>query len=442
MKALPIVARFAFALFTGASVAAGNGGEWRNALSLAIPRQEIGAARVGDAVYVVGGLNLGPGFPVALDTVEVYDVPSGTWSTAAPLPVPLHHAGVAAVDGLVYVAGGYTGDFDVEGKLWIYDPGADTWSAGAELPLPLAACWAVGHGGKLYVFGGTNGAIVTRLTLIYDPLADAWSQGADMPSRREHLSASVVGDFVYVLGGRVGATVSAANERYHPPSDTWQSMAPMPTARSAMATGVFGNQIWSMGGELPILHDANEVYDVATDTWTSVEPMALPRHGMVAVPLDDGLLVPGGGVAIGFGPTAAVDIFFPDFLGTPGSISLAAGGTQTLLLDAGAAGSNDLYWIFGSATGTSPGIPLGGGLTLPLVFDAYTGLTLKRPFLGIFSGFLAFLDAKGQASASITLPAGSDPSLMGLDLFHAYTAARTLGATTYASTAVSVTLGP
>ena len=79
-----------FALGSAAAIDAGqpgSGGRWDPVAALGIPRQEFGAARIGDSVFVVGGLNLGPGFPVALDTIEVYDLPTGTWSRAAEIEV-------------------------------------------------------------------------------------------------------------------------------------------------------------------------------------------------------------------------------------------------------------------------------------------------------------------------------------------------------------------
>lgn len=39
--------------------------------------------------------------------------------------------------------------------------------------------------------------------------------------------------------------------------------------------------------------------------------MAIPRHGVAAVSLGDRMIVPGGGIVQGFGPTDAVDAFIP-----------------------------------------------------------------------------------------------------------------------------------
>ncbi len=123
------------------------------------------------------------------------------------------------------------------------------------------------------------------------------------------------------------------------------------------------------------------------------------------------------------------------------SISLSAGGSQQLNLLAGLERATDFYWIFGSATGTSPGIDF-GSVNLPLNFDAYFNLTLQKPFLGIFGSFVGFLGADGTGQASLDLPSGVDPSLVGLELRHAFTTAAVIGTVDFASNAESVLLVP
>jgi hypothetical protein len=52
-------------------------------------------------------------------------------------------------------------------------------------------------------------------------------------------------------------------------------------------------------------------YDPSSDQWSQAAPMAIPRHGVAAVSLGDRMIVPGGGIVQGFGPTDAVDAFIP-----------------------------------------------------------------------------------------------------------------------------------
>ena len=294
----------------GAAIAV-DGGEWVPLASMNMARQEVGAARIGNTVYVVGGLVSGPGF-TATATVEAYDIIQNTWSFVAPLPVALHHMGVAALDGKLYVMGGYlTGSFQARSEVRVYDPVQNSWSDGPALPSARGACWAVAHQGRIYLFGGRDAAGVTRrTTFIFDPSSNMWSTGADMPTAREHLTAAALGGFVYVIGGRNGPS-NNLNERYDPVDNQWATLAPMPTARSATATAAFGGKIYVAGGETPMLFDVHEVYDPDGDSWSTSKPMPIPRHGIAAVPLDDRILTPAGGTVQGLAPTSEVDSFVP-----------------------------------------------------------------------------------------------------------------------------------
>lgn len=102
------------------------------------------------------------------------------------------------------------------------------------------------------------------------------------------------------------------------------------------------------------------------------------------------------------------------------SISLSAGGTQALLVKGGIPNAGAVYFILGSATGTSPGLPLGMGVELPLFADAYTTFTIKKWNSGPFTSTLGALSDLGRAQASISIPPGTDPSLAGLTLTHAF----------------------
>jgi hypothetical protein len=63
-----------------------------------------------------------------------------------------------------------------------------------------------------------------------------------------------------------------------------------------------------------------------------------------------------------------------------------------------------LYLIAWTGSGTTPGTPLGFGLTLPLNFDPLTQLGLDALNGPVFGGFLGVLDAQGRGQATFTLP--------------------------------------
>jgi N-acetylneuraminic acid mutarotase len=74
--------------------------------------------------YVSGGLLTGHS-DSPTNIVEVYDTKTDKWTTAAPLPEPLHHIAAAANNGKVYVVGGWDAEKNSSKKLFIYDPDAN-----------------------------------------------------------------------------------------------------------------------------------------------------------------------------------------------------------------------------------------------------------------------------------------------------------------------------
>ena len=154
--------------------------------------------------------------------------------------------------------------------------------------------------------------------------------------------------------------------------------------------------------------------------------------------IDDGPFNPFGVVF----QELTIEAITPPLAADVSELSLSAGGTQTFSLAAGPSRASWVYWMFGSVTGTAPGIPFPGGVLLPLNFDPYFNLTLTKPFLGIFGAFIGTLDGDGKATASLTIPPGADPGLVGVTLFHAYLAAPGIGGSDYASNAVSALLVP
>jgi hypothetical protein len=113
----------------------------------------------------------------------------------------------------------------------------------------------------------------------------------------------------------------------------------------------------------------------------------------------------------------AVPLCDTQLFAEPLALSIGAGGTQNLVLDAGPARAGKLYIVLGSASGTAPGLP--GPPALPLNFDAYFKFTLINPNT-LISNSLGFLDGSGKAHPAFSLaPASIDASLAGVTLNHA-----------------------
>ena len=110
----------------------------------------------------------------------------------------------------------------------------------------------------------------------------------------------------------------------------------------------------------------------------------------------------------------------PLLQGTPSFLSRSLGGTVQFTLGApDDAGS--LYLLFGSVSGTQPGLSFGGGVLIPLNLDSYALATSTNPNTPPLSNSFASLDALGQGAASFSIGAGQIPSgLLGATLHHAF----------------------
>ena len=70
-----------------------------------------------------------------MTTVERYDPTNDVWATVAPLPTPLRYQHAAAINGKIYVAGGYPGSGTPSvNTVYFYDPPSNTWDTGPAMP--------------------------------------------------------------------------------------------------------------------------------------------------------------------------------------------------------------------------------------------------------------------------------------------------------------------
>ncbi len=84
------------AMSSGGAGAPPKGGKWDLAVAL------------GNLIYLIDGYGADT---VPSTLVQVYDTVAKQWKQASPAPEALHHLGVAAVDGKIYVVGGFAKSF-------------------------------------------------------------------------------------------------------------------------------------------------------------------------------------------------------------------------------------------------------------------------------------------------------------------------------------------
>ncbi len=101
-------------------------------------------------------------------------------------------------------------------------------------------------------------------------------------------------------------------------------------------------------------------------------------------------------------------------------LSASQGGKILFPFSGGPAAPGRFYVTLGSATGTSPGIPLGGGVTIPLVYDPMTFATLILGGSGTFPSSLGYIPSAGKVTPAFAPAKGLLPqALVGTKLYFA-----------------------
>jgi hypothetical protein len=138
--------------------------------------------------------------------------------------------------------------------------------------------------------------------------------------------------------------------------------------------------------------------------------------------------------------SCVVSVRVGSLTGLPGKISQATGGAHSLYLDAGAAHANQTYVVAGSASGTSPGVPI-GLFVVPLNLDFYTDYTIQSanvpPFVNTFNA----LNAEGRALAQVVIPPAV-PGITGVVVHHAYVVLDAFNNLVFASEAARLEITP
>ncbi|MBP0114142.1 Kelch repeat-containing protein [Bradyrhizobium vignae] len=304
--------------------------QWRMASPLPAPAGEIVGTVIGDEWYVLAGLDTRTHRPLGL--VYVFDTKAGSWAQKRAMPQPAHHVMTAALDGKIYVFGGFinpAGEPEATNESgwqpvdssWVFDPATDTWTPLAPMPTPRGAGWAVALNGEIYLIGGVQADVrdaptaplspgspqrVLGTVEQYDPSTDQWSVRASMPTPRNHLFAAAAGGKIYAIGGRIGsAQITVAEdtnvvEEYDPARDQWIGKGRAPIRRSGMAGAVADGKIYVAGGEYQDWEGAKafwavQSYDPEKGRWGTLPRMQLAHHGFAAGLIGDTLHMAGGG---------------------------------------------------------------------------------------------------------------------------------------------------
>lgn len=287
--------------------------QWRDAQPLPEARTEVSVTSDGDFVYLLGGMAAGRGEERASAPTAVfrYDPAADRWSELQPLSEGVHHAGLAYMDGQLFLIGGYSGaSGEPLAEVRILDLASAEWRRGVPMPSARGALAVAVLDGRIHAVGGRDGSKSVSAHEIYDPASDQWTEAAAIASPRNHHAAAVLNGRLFVFGGRDEETAEmTATEVYNAETDRWDSAPPMPTGRSGIAAAAIEGKAIVFGGETfganTKTFDEAELYDPELDQWRSLPPMPQSRHGLGAARVGSRIHVIAGGPTPGLSFSSA-----------------------------------------------------------------------------------------------------------------------------------------
>ena len=245
-------------------------------------------------IYAIGGENDNGNTNLP---IEEYDPLTDNWSRKASLQVGVSNVGAAAIGNAIYIPGGYSGQSGTtQSTLQVYYPLEDRVETVTSDPLPQPRFGAgvAAYGGKLYVIGGSTDTVAGTSTVYqYDPSRPAgsrWQSVAPMPTSRLYLGAAALDGLIYAVGGMPGQAVDlAVVEAYNPTTNSWSTRRSMSNARAGLAVvgvnsgeAACGGGLYALGGGWSNYTSTVERYNPTTNSWDPVSGLLVPRRSLAA----------------------------------------------------------------------------------------------------------------------------------------------------------------
>jgi N-acetylneuraminic acid mutarotase len=202
------------------------------------------------------------------------------------------------VDGQIYVPGGRLASDAISDALEVYDPRSDSWQSGPALPAPRSGYALAAVEGRIYLFGGWDGTTYRDEVWQYDPDQDSWNVMSPMLTPRAFAGATALDGRIFILGGENASGRLDFNESYSPAEDRngidpWLTHGRISESRSRPAVAQSGELLLLFGGEgarAPLL-----VYNRRIERWQPQNDVPLPPlSGLRAVESSNVFYVLGG----------------------------------------------------------------------------------------------------------------------------------------------------
>ncbi len=373
-----------------------------------LKRHECALTAVGNQWILLGGRGIKP--------LNLYDPVTNTWKNGAVPPLEIHHFQSVTLNGLLYVAGAFTGGYPFETpipNILIYDPVQNLWTIGPVIPAHRrrGAAGCVVHQGKLYlVCGIINGHTSGWVNWMdeFDPKTGQWRELPDAPRSRDHVQVAIIENKLYVAGGRRSGFSGEVFKYTVPETDIfdfgtqkWKTLpspdGDIPTPRAGCTATAWQDNLVVLGGESttqPKAHASVEMLDTHTQKWIKLPNLQTGRHGTQVMTFGNNMVIGAGSGNRGGNPELSTfEVYLPDstqhlnWQGVtlkPGVLKSTADSLvfvrskkmaqQTLTLQ-NTEGNQGLLISYAIASG-NPAYKLAGPLSFPIILAPNESITL------------------------------------------------------------------
>ncbi|MEU9130806.1 kelch repeat-containing protein, partial [Kitasatospora sp. NPDC048540] len=254
-----------------------------------------------------------------LDSAEIYDLSTNTWSeTKTNMAFARELATATALsDDEVLVTGGINSVDGVLSSAEIYDQSDNSWTVASSMTNARLGAAAARVGDKVLIAGGVGNSGVLKSSEIYDPSTKKWAN-TDMTQARAGATATTLSSGKVLVAGGFGSRNDALSsaEIYDPsaipPTESWTATSSMAEAREfATATALPDGKVLVAGGNGNSDNSlaTAELYDQNQGRWASAGSMNSPRTKASAAILPNGNVLVAGGIQSG--PLASAEVYWP-----------------------------------------------------------------------------------------------------------------------------------
>lgn len=281
--------------------------EWTQLAPTPLRRFEALSAAVNGKLYMFGGFHTSD---IKTTTRgDAFDPATNTWTQVADVPELLSHAGVATDGPRIYFAGGFTGDWKgantpITRIVRVYNTSTNSWSTIAPLPQARAAGALVRVGRKLHFFGGLDSFINDSGTHWELDLRTPtrWKTRAPMPNPRNHLGYTEYMGKVFAIGGQHRLDEHHGNDTavhaYDPVANRWNAVVSlkMPRSHTHNSTFVWGGRITMIGGSTQEHTSLADLtqFDPKRNRWVTIGYLPAPRSATSSQLVSDQIITVGG----------------------------------------------------------------------------------------------------------------------------------------------------